>query len=381
MVLIVGPTSFPANIDSIQHHQIAQNLVQGNGYTMDGQPTAYRAPFLTFAMAACYLIFGQNFLFVRLVIIGLSLVLIWTIYYLGKEIFHPAVGLWAALITAVYPHFIFYSARILTETPFTLFSLLAVILFIKFFKTEKNLFLLMSGFFLGLGILTRPVGFFLLGLMFLFMFWKFPFRVNLKKISILAAITFLIISPWTTRNYLVFKKFIPVTTQGALVLWVSNNHYVAHHPYYGGINSLYQHLPGAAQLITKDEIVRSEYSSRYFMQFIKEYPRDIPRLVWNKAYRFWSPAFFTGSSRAWMYKNFYLAILTFSIMGVILVFRSPNVKISYLWIILLANFLPALVFWAGPRIRMPAEPVLIILSALTIEQFRSWMWKKWHRES
>lgn len=376
LVAIVGPDSFPTNIDSIEHHLIAQNIYAGNGYSMYGHLTAYRAPFLTYFMALSYEIFGEKFTPVRLGIILFSLLSIWALFYLAKQIFNEKVGLWAALIASVYPHFIFYNARIFTETPFVLFILVTMIYFIKFLRGDKLYFFFMAAFFLALAILTRPVGFVLLALLSLYLLLRYPFWQNIRNIALFILMTFLLISPWIIRNYQVFHRIVPVTTQGGVVLWVGNNHYVAHHPYYKGMNCLYQHLPGAKKLITPNEIDRSKYSLQFLTEFLKKYPQDIPRLIWNKTVRFWEITFLTGSSRRWMYEDSYLVILTLAIAGIFLTFKSKNPDTIFLWILLLANFIPALIFWAGARIRLPAEPVLIIFSAITIERLFSRIWQR-----
>ncbi len=376
---IVGPSSFPLNIDSIEHHLIAHNLVGGQGYSIYGLPTANRAPFLTYLMALIYFILGEHFVLVRLVIIVMSLLLVWAIYQLSIMIFTHKVGLWAAFLAAIYPHFIFYSARIYTEIPFTLWSILAVIFLIKYFQTQRFFPLILSGIFFALAVLTRPVGLFLFIFIIFLILFRQPRWDNVKHVVVLAMAMIILILPWTIRNYVVFGKFIPVTTQGSLVLWVSNNHYIAHHPYYKGQNALYQRLPGASNLITSDETKRAEYAFRYFKDFVITYPADIPRLMWNKTYGFWSSTFFTGSSKRWIYEYSYLSIFIFSVLGMLLTIRFANKAIIFLWLILFSHFIPALIFWAGARMRLPAEPALIIFSALTLDQINIWIKQKWHR--
>ncbi|MCK4892627.1 MAG: glycosyltransferase family 39 protein, partial [Calditrichia bacterium] len=368
--VIIEPNAYPYNIDSIEHHLIAQNLVEGNGYSMYGHPTAYRAPFLSYFMALCYWIFGVNFAVVRIGIIMMSLLLIWVIYLLAKEFFNGNVGIWAALLAGVYPHFIFYNSRILTETPFALFSLLALLFFVKFFKTESRRNLVLTALFLALAILSRPVGLALLGFLLLALLYKQRLWKNVKHALILVVLVSLFISPWIIRNYQVFDRFVPVTTQGGVVLWISNNHYVAHHPALAGWYMFYQHLPGARKLITNSETERSRYGYQFFKQFLKEHPGDIPRLIWYKNIRFWEKESFTGSSRRWMYELAYFSIIFLALGGIMVALFSGRSSLFYLSILFLANFVPALIFWSGARVRMPAEPALIILAAFFIEKIR-----------
>jgi len=366
--VIVQPHSYPSNVDSIEHHLIAQNLVEGEGYTLYNHPTAYRAPFLTYYMAFCYGIFGVNFAIVRGGIILMSLILIWAIYQVGKELFNHRVGIWAALLAAIYPHFIFYNSRIFTETPFALFSILALLFFIKFNKTHALKNLVTTAFFLALAILTRPVGFVLLLFMLIHILLRKSGWMNVKNATMLLLGVMMLISPWMVRNYLVFDRFVPVTTQGAVVAWVGNNHYVAHHPFLRGGHALYQYLPGARNLITDSEVDRSHHAFKQVMNFIKKYPGDIPILIWNKTIRFWEKEFVTGSSRRWMYEFSYLFIVLLAGAGLALAFISKKSETVYLLLFFMANFIPALIFWSGARIRFPAEPVLILFAAFCLDK-------------
>ena len=63
-------------------------------------------------------------------------------------------------------------------------------------------------------------------------------------------------------------------------------------------------------------------------------------------------------------------------MGIIYTVWSKVTGTIWLWIIILANFFPALIYWAGNRIRLPAEPALIIFAAIFIEQVWEKIWRK-----
>jgi hypothetical protein len=194
--------------------------------------------------------------------------------------------------------------------------------------------------------------------------------MNIKSAGVLLVTVIIFISPWIVRNYLVFKRFVPVTSQGAVVVWVGNNHYVAHHPLLRGGHALYQYLPGARKLITDSEIERSHYAFVQFLDFLRQYPKDIPILIWNKTVRFWEKEFITGSSRRWMYEFSYLFIIIFAVAGLVLSLASHKKEAIYLLMLFVANFIPALIFWSGARIRLPAEPVFIIFAAFCLEKIR-----------
>jgi 4-amino-4-deoxy-L-arabinose transferase-like glycosyltransferase len=223
------PTTPPTN-DSLEYHLIAQNLVQGKGYMINGQQTAFRAPFLTYLTAGIYLLFGVNFIAARLVIIIFSVVLVWGIYELARTLSNHRVGLWSAFIAAFWIHFVLYGTRIFTEIPYTLFAILAVLMVIKYIKNSRFSVLILAALFFALAILTRPVGLFLFGVVTVYLILRIRTRKNIRRVIVMAGLTLLFIFPWTVRNYIVFHRIIPVTSASGLVLWISNNHYVAHHP-------------------------------------------------------------------------------------------------------------------------------------------------------
>ena len=257
---VFDPTSLPAN-DSLEYDVIAKNLIDGNGYTLYDQPTAFRAPGLIFMVAGIYFLFGENFIYARIFVVLLSIVLVWVIYILGNTILNKKVGIWSALIAALWIHFILYGSRIFTEIPFTLFSILAVLYVFKYTQAEKKSYnIFFAALFFALAILTRPVGLFLLLIVIVYLVLRDKRWKNIKQVILMGVLTILLMSPWIIRNYLVFHRVLPVTSAGGLVLWISNNHYVAYQPQRWGHYVGFEQLPGAKPLIPQDEIVRTDVS-------------------------------------------------------------------------------------------------------------------------
>ncbi len=363
--LVFDYSSPPAN-DSLEHHLIARNLVAGQGYELYGQPTAFRAPLLTFLVAGIYRILESNYILARLLVILFSILLVWVIYELGRTAVSPGVGLWSALIAALWIHFVLYSARIFTEIPYTLFSVLTIVLLMKHLQNSRLIYLILAAVSMALAILTRPVGMFFLMLIILLLVIQERKVKSLTRLLWFGGITLLLLAPWIWRNYQVFHRVVPVTTAGGLVLWISNNHYVAHHPEIWGRYVGFEQLPGARNLIPPDEIARNGFAITYTGEFLKKHPGDIPRLLWNKTRRFWSPEVFTYSPRGRIVELVYIGLLLLAIPGILWAYRKNPGGNRWLWVIIVANFLPALVYWSGSRIRLPAEPALIVFAAISL---------------
>jgi 4-amino-4-deoxy-L-arabinose transferase-like glycosyltransferase len=203
------------NYDTKDYHSVATQIVDGNGVTnLNGTPFFYRVPGYSFFLAACYKLFGvdlktslwvQIFFasFIPLLVFWLSLVL-----FSGNILLAKICGLYSA----VHLGFVLFSGLAMTESFFLLFFLLYFILLIK----KQSLFqLFLSGTFLGIASLLRPVGqyFIVLSILFL-LFSSFNFWQNLKKIFLLFIGWLVIVGGWLLRNYLLTGYIFFLTLSG-----------------------------------------------------------------------------------------------------------------------------------------------------------------------
>lgn len=103
--------------DALSYHDLARSLVVSHRFAMDGLPTAYRLPAYPIFLAAVYHFIGINpwaaAIAQALLGMGVVLLMMGITRMLGGT---PKAQSLAGLITAVYPFFIYYTARLLTET-------------------------------------------------------------------------------------------------------------------------------------------------------------------------------------------------------------------------------------------------------------------------
>lgn len=205
------------------YDEIASNLISGNGYVIKaGQSmNIYRPPVYLFLLAFLFKLFGIWYLPVILFQILFDLITAGLIYYLGKSIFDQKTGLMASLGFVLYPFFSVYTVRILTETLFTFLLALVILSLYKAYllKTKASHFL--SGITMGTGILCKTS-------LFYFPFFLFPVLVFYKKTGwtnylFLIFGTFLVILPWSYRNYTVTNHFLLLGTGGGYNLWLGNH--------------------------------------------------------------------------------------------------------------------------------------------------------------
>jgi len=207
--------------DSGIYDGIAWNFIQGNGYSLSGQPFAGREPgYSLFFLAPLYLLFGHNFLPVQIFQIILSSVFVFAIYFLIRKELSPTVATLVAFCVALHPLLICYSSEILTEIPFTILLFFGLWIAYISIKRESAKLCIVAGILLGMAILTRFVAIFLPFALILFAHyyfreWKKTFRYGAIFISTM----FLLVAPWIMRNYIVFDTFIFGRAGSSEIYW------------------------------------------------------------------------------------------------------------------------------------------------------------------
>ena len=99
-----------------------------------------------------------------------SLISVYLVYLIGKELYNKKVGLIASFVIAVSWLNLFYASRIMTDIPALFFSLLSIYYFLKSYKQLQTKLFFLSIFFLSLAVLTRNVSVVIGGVYLLFLF-------------------------------------------------------------------------------------------------------------------------------------------------------------------------------------------------------------------
>ena len=147
-------------------------------------------------------ILGAGDFAVRIVnpILGALCVLL--MYALGRVMFNRNVGLYAAALMSVSPLILFFSERVLLETPMVFFGLGTLFLFYYGYERKKNMFLYASGIFLVLGFLTKQAVLFILPAIALYLTYSKKLAwLKERRIWMTIAIMLLVMMPWALRSY------------------------------------------------------------------------------------------------------------------------------------------------------------------------------------
>ncbi len=202
---ILGLTdSWVPSADSAYYISLGKSIVSGQGFTYMGEPdTSFRLLF-PLILAPILGLFGTNFLLMRLVVIVLGVGSLGLVYLLFKQIKGPRWGLLMMLLTGASEHHYLYSHYILSDIPYTFFSLMALWYFLKNQESSgpRQMFIL-AGLLLA-AFFTRRVGAILFVAVLLFKL----FEARMKSTqTIILLLTFLIpIGLWSYRNHTVKKQ-------------------------------------------------------------------------------------------------------------------------------------------------------------------------------
>lgn len=215
--------------DAGGYEALALSLARGQGYSLDGHPTAWWVPGWPAFVAALYAIFGPYRVVVYAANLLLGLALVALTYVLGRRLFGTAVGLVAAGAMAVYPNFVVLPRYFLTEN-LALPAMLALLL-LALEAGRRRRFLLANGLAVGLVgglvVLVREQTLVVLPAIALYWLVRQPIRRAVPLCLGLCAGLLLAVGPWIARNETVVGVPWLATTSGI-------NLYVAFNPQAAG---------------------------------------------------------------------------------------------------------------------------------------------------
>lgn len=226
--------------DSFLYHGIAYNLYENKGFSNSvtilvngkkqqlNEPVITRGPVYPFFMSLIYKFFcnkadfasaenrHKNWDKVRIAQIFLDSGICLLVYFIVRFIY-PA-SIWPALVASVLYCFsfynIYYTHTLLSETIATFLLSLSFLAYIRALKQDSQYWLAASGVSLGFMILARPE-YMLLPLVLAVYIYPANRCIKpaaLKKSAVFLVSALMIVAVWTTRNLLVFKKPIIVST-------------------------------------------------------------------------------------------------------------------------------------------------------------------------
>jgi len=113
--------------------------------------------FYEYYIALFFLIFGANYFVMKLATLVVSIILILASYYLISYLFNRYIAILTVILLSTDTLFIHYTRRGThsQELYIATFFLCSLVFYILFRKYKKSIFLVLSGFVLGLGLSTK----------------------------------------------------------------------------------------------------------------------------------------------------------------------------------------------------------------------------------
>jgi hypothetical protein len=389
--LAIGPGAEPYG-DEATYHAVAANLARGAGFTLGSgaasHPTAFVPPLVPGLVSVLYRLTGADYFAgveLQCVLGALAPLLLAA---LAAALMGPGPGCIAGWLAALHPLLGFSSGHLLTETAFTVALLLALLASVAWIKEPLPGRTLGVGLLWGMAALTRPTA---LALPLVVAVWAWvPLglqiggRARVQRLAMLLAGVALVVAPWTMRNGVALHAWVPVTTGGGRALLDGNNPVNWADPMKrGGGASVFGLEPYATRFAGRSEPEIDRLAATEALVFLRAHVAEWPAMAVAKLARFWRMGAEGGRSGAWRREGSPLAallaradplrawsvlVLPLALWGLVITARSPRRWFLSLPALVVLYFSAlAVVFWGALRMRIPAEPLVLLFAGAGIE--------------
>lgn len=399
--------ALPGTADQVSYHNLALRLLSGHGFsfgepwwpsTAAGAPTAHWSYLYTYYVSLIYLLVGPSPLVVRLIqAVLVGILQPYLAFWLGRRLFSTPVGLFAAVLTAIYPYFIYYSATLMTEPFYIVVILASLCMAIRIQETLQGedgkltwkilVYSLALGLCLTVTILLRQLFILFIPVLFFWIWMANGWRLNRQiiiSLIVASALVFLSVLPFTMYNYQRFHRFVLLNTNAGFAFFWAN------HPIYGtrflpilppGVGDYGDLIP--VELRRLDEAALDQALLKEGIRFVTQDPERYFFLSLSRI-----PAFFMfwPSKDSDLISNLARAggfglLLPFMLYGLIRSFipKPPvqkfSLRLTSNLLVLFILFYTAihLLSWALVRYRLPVDGVLMIYAGLAFRDLAAWL--------
>jgi Flp pilus assembly protein TadD/4-amino-4-deoxy-L-arabinose transferase-like glycosyltransferase len=362
-------------MDASYHDSWAREILEGR--FLRSEPF-FRAPLYPHVLALTYAISRGSFLFPRIVQFVLGGATSVIVYVLARRFYGLMAGIIAGLLCAVYPVLVYFDGELLTESLFTLLTMLGILLIEAAARVRKFHLWFAGGLILGLALITRPT----IGL-FLPLVIVGALMVSRRRLAVIAVLLAGMVVPAVpvaVHNYAASGEFIPLVWQGGLNFYLGNNPaadgWSATGPeirkdWWGGYKDMVA-IPRAAMGREPNFGEVSAFWSQRGLDFVRTQSSQWLRLMLKKIALFWSSMEFPNNqdynfmrTQSWTLKNPLVnfgTIAPLALLGMLVTARRWR-HLFFLYAFVLAYFAATVTFFVCARYRMPVVPALCIFAA------------------
>jgi hypothetical protein len=140
---------------------------------------------------------------------------------LGAQTFDARTGLAAGTVAALYPELIWFCAHFWSETLFMAFLWWSFERLVAGDRRGAMLPIAAAGMSWGAAVLTRETVLYFIPVVALWLAWERG-HAGRRRAAVFLVTAVLTIAPWTYRNWVVFRAFVPVSTAGGQNLFQAN---------------------------------------------------------------------------------------------------------------------------------------------------------------
>src|SRR5579871_967457 len=273
---------------------IAASIAAGHGFSspmrlVPSGPTALFAPIYPYFLAALFKWFGTfsytSSVLVRTIQCAFSAFTCWPIYSIGTRIFGRTVGATSAWIWVFFPGSIYFAVEWVWDTTLVALCLALVIAATLELRGSDRIDRWVAyGALWGVGAMINPSILSVLPFLAVWAIWPLRDRLaHATKLTAASGAIFLVcLVPWTTRNLVVFHRFIPLRSNFALEWWLDN-----HTQYPDQSVHPIDYQPELDKYVSLTEMPYMDAKKQEAMAFVRAYPADEANFVLHRFVRTW----------------------------------------------------------------------------------------------
>ena len=352
---------------------LAQSLLAGKGlsspFGVPTGPTAIICPGYPVIVAVVFRAFGSYSLASATALIGINIALntlcTWAILDLGCSLAAPRGAKWAAAIWALSPPLV-WMPTIFWDTSLSVAGALGAVVFsVRWSPLKKLSHWFYFGAASGLLGLVNPA---LVPCLIISAGLKAVQESRWwRKLLLMLCGSVLLFAPWSIRNARVFHAWIPTRTTMGLELWMGNREGAD-----GFLDSSAFPTYNSYELMKykqSGEVVFMQKKGSMAFAAIQAKPATFILLTLKRIMRFWMGSGSRPGVRAYV---IHASITTvFGLCGLIQLLRQRSHSAVFFCIVLLLFPLPYYITHAELRYRLVIDPLLLALTAVSVEAILS----------
>jgi 4-amino-4-deoxy-L-arabinose transferase-like glycosyltransferase len=277
--------------DQLWYFERAVGLLNGEGYAVQGQPTAFWPVGYPAFLAGLFAVFGPDIEVAKAANLVLSAVSMVFVYRISRRATGSEAAAKAAVVlAALYPTLIFYTELLYSELLFMALLLAGMDLLLGVEERRRWVAVSAAGVCFGLASLVKTQGLLLPGLLVggALVLRRIGLRRAVLTGLVAYAACLVVIAPWTMRNWVVLGQPVLISTNGGFNLYMGNNPWNRWGGYMWPAPREFMSATENLNILKAipDEIALNAKLNRLAVDYIRDNPVEAAKRVPYKLYQF-----------------------------------------------------------------------------------------------